>query len=190
MNFLIFFFISNILFSDNNPYSNFTSFMKSQDGVVFDIYFHQGQYGENLSSYGKILLEPSEKITFDNESIRIVYNDSIIKTVNKKTKQIIYDNRIVEEITVFDLLYGTKSSVVPYKVTKNGNTSTIFFEITDFSMRGNLDIVAVTGEPTKITLYDNFNNKTFIDIKKSVVKRDVLKSIIDTTFYEIIDLRE
>ena len=68
-------------------------------GSIFNIIYHQNQYNESLVSDGIICFESHKKYIFDNSIIRIIYNNTYIKTINKQNKQIIYDNLIEGEIS-------------------------------------------------------------------------------------------
>ena len=56
-------------------------------GSIFNIIYHQNQYNESLVSDGIICFESYKKYIFDNSIIRIIYDNTYIKTINKQNKQ-------------------------------------------------------------------------------------------------------
>ena len=80
--------------------------MENNLGTVFKVKYGHSQFGENVSEQGLIFFKSYKNFIFDNIDQRIVYSEDFIKTINKKNKQIIYDEPIENELTIFDFLFS------------------------------------------------------------------------------------
>ena len=179
------------MFSKNDAYSNFRKYMDENLGSVFNISYHQNQYNESLVSDGIICFESYKKYIFDNSIIRIIYDNTYIKTINKQNKQIIYDNLIEGEISLFDLLFSKNRLDVLSLVSSDPENSIIKFTLESLDIVGVLKINNMSGEPNQLSLFNADSSlMSFVHIKKVEDKGDFILKAIDTSFFELIDLRE
>jgi hypothetical protein len=179
------------VFSKNDAYSNFRKYMDENLGSVFNISYHQNQYNESLVSDGIICFESYKKYIFDNSIIRIIYDNTYIKTINKQNKQIIYDNLIEGEISLFDLLFSKNRLDVLSLVSSDPENSIIKFTLESLDIMGVLNINNISGEPNQLSLFNADSSlMSFVHIKKIEDKDDFILKAIDTSFFELIDLRE
>lgn len=183
--------IISLVFSKNDAYSNFRKYMDENLGSVFNINYHQNQYNESLVSDGIICFESYKKYIFDNSIIRIIYDNTYIKTINKQNKQIIYDNLIEGEISLFDLLFSKNRLDVLSLVSSDPENSIIKFTLESLDIMGVLKINNMSGEPNQLSLFNADSSlMSFVHIKKVEDKGDFILKAIDTSFFELIDLRE
>ena len=181
----------SLLFSNNDAYSNFKKYMDENLGSVFNVNYQQNQYNESLVSEGIICFESYKKYIFDNSIIRIIYDNTYIKTINKQNKQIIYDNLIEGEISLFDLLFSKDRLDVLSLASSDPDNSNIKFTLESLDIMGVLKINNISGEPKQLSFFNADSSlMSFVQIKKVEDKGDFILKAIDTSFFELIDLRE
>ena len=183
--------IISLVFSKNDAYSNFKKYMDENLGSVFIVNYQQNQYDESLVSEGIICFKSYKKYIFDNSRIRIIYDNTYIKTINKQNKQIIYDNIIEGEISLFDLLFSKNRLDVLSLASSDPDNSIIKFTLESLDIMGVLKINNISGEPNQLSLFNADSTlMSFVQIKKVENKDDFILKAIDTSFFELIDLRE
>ena len=122
---------------------------------------------------------------------RIIYNNKYIKTINKQNKQIIYDEIIEGEVSLFDLLFSNKRLDVSLGASLNPDISIINFKLKSLDIRGVLKTDNLSGEPKQLSLFNvDSSLLSVVEINRVESKVDFNLSAIDTTSYELIDLRE
>ena len=183
--------IFSLAFSKNDPYLNFKKYMDQNMGSIFNINFYQSQYNERLVSEGVICFKSYKKYIFDNNMTRIIYNNKYIKTINKQNKQIIYDEIIEGEVSLFDLLFSNKRLDVSLGASLNPDISIINFKLKSLDIRGVLKTDNLSGEPKQLSLFNvDSSLVSVVEINRIESKVDFNLKAIDTTSYELIDLRE
>ena len=183
--------IFSLAFSKNDPYMNFKKYMDQNMGSIFNINFYQSQYNERLVSEGVICFKSYKKYIFDNNITRIIYNNKYIKTINKQNKQIIYDEIIEGELSLFDLLFSNKRLDVSLGASLNPDISIINFKLKSLDIRGVLKTDNLSGEPKQLSLFNvDSSLVSVVEINRIESKADFNLKAIDTTSYELIDLRE
>ena len=183
--------IFSLAFSKNDPYLNFKKYMDQNMGSIFNINFYQSQYNERLVSEGVICFKSYKKYIFDNNITRIIYNNKYIKTINKQNKQIIYDEIIEGELSLFDLLFSNKRLDVSLGASLNPDISIINFKLKSLDIRGVLKTDNLSGEPKQLSLFNvDSSLVSVVEINRIESKVDFNLKAIDTTSYELIDLRE
>tara|TARA_B100001996_G_C18416668_1_gene499006 strand:+ start:73 stop:657 length:585 start_codon:yes stop_codon:yes gene_type:complete len=185
---LFLFIIYTKLYSD--PYQNFLGFLKNINGTKVDIVFQQVQYGKHYSTKGDLYIFSEHFYCYDDFEKRIIVtNDSII-SINKLNRQVIYDDRIANDFSIFDIITGSNLNIKIDSTKNKNDVSIISITIPDLSLKGTLYTDSFSGKPINIILgndsIDQFNVKIgeVIDIKKESF------SNIDLKNYEVIDLRE
>ena len=183
--------IFSLAFSKNDPYLNFKKYMDQNMGSIFNINFYQSQYNERLVFEGVICFKSYKKYIFDNKITRIIYNNKYIKTINKQNKQIIYDEIIEGEVSLFDLLFSNKRLDVSLGASLDPDISIINFKLKSLDIRGVLKTDNLSGEPKQLSLFNvDSSLLSVVEINRVESKVDFNLSAIDTTSYELIDLRE
>jgi hypothetical protein len=183
--------IFSLAFSKNDPYLNFKKYMDQNMGSIFNINFYQSQYNERLVFEGVICFKSYKKYIFDNKITRIIYNNKYIKTINKQNKQIIYDEIIEGELSLFDLLFSNKRLDVSLGASLNPDISIINFKLKSLDIRGVLKTDNLSGEPKQLSLFNvDSSLVSVVEINRIESKVDFNLKAIDTTSYELIDLRE
>ena len=187
---IISFFLIELLWSQNSAYKNFQSYMNVDGGVLLDINFYIEQSKNHTESNGLFYYFGNMHYSFDIEGQRITHNNGVITTINKNTKQIIYDLRTEDSISILNILSGEKKGIELGDIILEKNNYKIPFILDELDVRGVLWVLANTGEPKKVILesYDDMK----IKIKINSLEVGHMKQIpfIDTSEYEKIDLRD
>ena len=159
------------------PYQQFLDYMNAKSGRIFEIEFYQEQFGKRFESNGTFFYLGKKHYTFDALDQRITFNNGEITTINKVEKQVIYDQTIPGEVTIFDILTGTNKSLQTGEPLLEKNGFRIPFTLLDWEMHGTIaGIFLLLSILAKILSL------------ASIKGRDV--AAIDLTNYETIDLRE
>ena len=189
-NIFIIFFLIELLWSQNNAYKKFQTYMNISGGRTLNIHFYQEQSGRHFESSGYLYFYENNHYTFDEKKQRIIFKNALITTINKTTSQIIYDKNIENDISVLDILSGKEDRIKIGESILEKNGSKIHFILSDWNMEGSLLVVPGTGEPKKISLQSSDDMKIVIKILSSYLGRHKKIPLVDITGYEIIDLRE
>ena len=173
-----------------DPYRQFLDYMNAKGGRILEIEIYQEQFGERIESNGTFFYLGKRHYTFDALDQRITFNKGEITTINKVGKQVIYDQTIPGEVTIFDILTGTNESLQIGEVLLEKNGFRIPFTLLDWEMNGTIRTIPDSGKPKEIILKTSDDSEIWIKIisLESVKGRDV--ATIDLTEYETIDLRE
>ena len=114
---LIVFLLIELLWSQNSAYKNFQSYMSIAGGRILNIHFYQEQSGSYFESDGLLYYFSDIHYAFDMKDQRITYNNDMITTINKTTKQIIYDMNIENDISVLDILKVHYNIIIKQKIS-------------------------------------------------------------------------
>ena len=186
-----FFLISiQFIFSKENPYRKFQEFINSKENHIFNIEINQKQLDKIYISTGLLQFISKDYYIFDDQNQRITNKGGTIKTINKKTRQIIYDSIIKNDINIIDILTGKDRGIVINNSRLDDENSRISFTIKNFDISGVLWTITETGEPKKIKLMTNQDMEIEINILSSSFNFNKSLSVIDTSGYEIVNLRE
>ena len=187
---VIFFFLIELLLSQKSAYKDFQSYMSIVGGRILDIHFFQEQSGSYFESDGSSYYFSDTHYSFDSKDQRITYNNGLITTINKTTKQIIYDMNIENEISVLDILSGNEDGIEIGEVGFEKNGYKIPFKLSEWYIKGTLWVLPATGEPKKIILESYSDGQIIIKINSTEKGHKRQTPFIEKSEYEIIDLRE
>ena len=123
--------------------------MNIQGGRIFNISLSQEQFGEQYNSTGTLYYFKNRKYVFDTPNQRISYNNDMITTINKSTKQIIFDKNVENDITVLDILSGTNDQleIEDSILEKHGFRTS--FNIRDWGIKGDIWMIPIQVNPKK-----------------------------------------
>ena len=106
------------ILAENNAYQQFQEYMSINGGRILTISINQNQNGNRFHSNGTLYYFGDHYYTYDDQNQRITYDYAEITTINKITKQVIYDYNIVtmikslKELKNNPLIFQSKSFLI------------------------------------------------------------------------------
>ena len=184
--FLVF---TKILFSQNTGYEKFQKYVQSPMGCVIRVDYFQSYLGEEVGSSGVLYIKDKMYI-YDNEKQFIKYEDGLITTINKPSKQVVYDSINKNDITIFDIFTGNYNSIDIDDEIIDNNKIRILFNIELWGIKGSIWISQKDGSPEKVTFIQDEDLKIHIDIKSIANRAEFNPPKYDILGYEVINLIE
>ncbi len=186
---ILFLFLIRSLFSFDSTYINFQNFIHNSKNIVLRIQYNQESFNKKIETSGLFFLQNSG-YTFDNQYQRITQNKSYTMTINKITKQVIYDNTLDNQITIFDILAGNTNSILISDSYAENQLMCTPFMINEWGIIGKLFTDKNNGSPKSIILKQDEDLKVEIIITSYDINKDSKYLYYDFDDYEKIDLRE
>ena len=186
---ILFLFLIRGLYPFDSTYTNFQNFIHNSKNIVFRIKYNQESFNEKNETSGLFFLQNSS-YTFDNKYQRITQNKSFSMTINKVTKQVIYDNTLRDQITIFDILAGNTNSILISDSYAENQVMCTPFRISEWGIIGKLFTDKNNGSPKRIILKQDEDSKVEIIITSYTINKDSKYLFYDFDDYEKIDLRE
>ena len=116
----------NSAFGFSDPYQTFLKFINESGSLKMSLEFYQIQYGDHFDTAGDFYYLRDQYYFFDDAVQRIIFQDDEIFTISKINKQIILDNIIPGEVTIFDILSGEKNNFsIRFLITYNFISKTL-----------------------------------------------------------------
>lgn len=174
----------------SNPYQNFLNFLQNINDTKVEIVFNQFQYGEYFSTKGDLYIFSKDFYCYEDSEKQILINKDTVTSINKIIKQVIYDERVDDNFSIFDLLTGANLNIEIDSIRNEEGVDIINIRILDLNLKGELYVDSVVGKPREINLKNSSQNEFSIKIGDMIhFKRDSFPKI-DLKFYEVIDFRE
>ena len=188
----IYFFLlgAKLIFAEENSFVKFQKFISYKENCIFTLEINQKQFGTIHKSLGSLQYISKDYYIFDDPSQRIEYKDNTIKTINKNSKQIIFDSYSKNDFNILDIITGNNVRIVEKNRKIDNGILKASFYIDDWSIKGVLWTEIETGEPKKIELITNEDEQIEINILASSFSKSDSLSPLDTSGFEIINLRE
>ena len=185
-----FFFISiKVLFSQDIAYKNFQTYVQSSNGSIFNIEYQQNYLREKIESSGKFYFQ-NNMYMFDNEIQCIIYENGVIKTINKINKQIIYDAVNERDVTIFDILIGKDDNIQINDSIIEKNGIKIPFTIKELDINGSILTSHTNGAPKSIVFMQGRDLKVEIKINNIELDSIFKPPKYDISNFEVINLIE
>jgi len=188
----IYFFLlgAKLIFAEENSFVKFQKFISCKENCIFTLEINQKQFGTIHKSLGTLQYISKDYYIFDDPNQRIEYKGNAIKTINKNYKQIIFDSYSKNDFNILDIITGNNVGIVKENRKIDNGIVKASFYIDDWSIKGVLWTEIETGEPKKIKLITNEDEQIEINILASSFSRSDSLSTLDTSGFEIINLRE
>jgi len=189
--FILLLIISSNFILSNSVYKNFKTFMEKNVGSVFKVKYGHSQFEESISEEGEIFFLSHDNFIFDNIEQRIFYSKKFIKTINKKNKQIIYDEPLDDELTIFDYIFSGNYVNQFNEIISDSIYSTFNFNLKSYDYIGSLKVHNSSGQPKKLSLKsDNSDSMIYIIFESIIGEKSFKIKSLDTQGYDNIDFRE
>jgi len=180
----------NSAFGFSDPYQTFLKFINISGSLKMSLEFYQIQYGDHFDTAGDFYYLRDQYYFFDDAVQRIIFQDDEISTISKINKQIILDNIIPGEVTIFDILSGENEFIVPRDAILEKGYYKIPFTIPSWELSGMIRVLPTSGRPLEIKLSSGPDQETRIIINSAEPWDSNSIPEIDLTDFEKIDLRE
>ncbi len=180
----------NSAFGFSDPYQTFLKFINESGSLKMSLEFYQIQYGDHFDTAGDFYYLRDQYYFFDDAAQRIIFQDDEISTISKINKQIILDNIIPGEVTIFDILSGENEFIVPRDAILEKGYYKIPFTIPSWELSGMIRVLPTSGRPLEIKLSSGPDQETRIIINSAEPWDSNSIPEIDLTDFEKIDLRE
>ncbi|MEC8899442.1 MAG: hypothetical protein VX455_00840 [Candidatus Neomarinimicrobiota bacterium] len=180
----------NSAFGFSDPYQTFLKFINESGSLKMSLEFYQIQYGDHFDTAGDFYYLRDQYYFFDDAVQRIIFQDDEISTISKINKQIILDNIIPGEVTIFDILSGENELIVPRDAILEKEYYKIPFTIPSWELSGMIRVLPTSGRPLEIKLSSGPDQETRIKINSAEPWDCNSIPEIDLTGFEKIDLRE
>ena len=167
----------------------FISKMNHKDGISINVIIDQLQFDAKSFDSGDIEIIDKDNylLSFPNETIFV--SQGIIKTWNKLNNQLIIDQLIEGDITIFDLLTGDFKEVSFEAPKKNKNFIIVDFNIEMMGYSGYIK-TRDNGEPIELKVKYGPNQFLLLKVKSFAVGNLKLIKEFNPLNVEVIDLRE
>ena len=165
-------------------------YMSQEQGRLFSINLDYQNFGENFTTSGNLWYHNPKHYVFDTQSERISNKNNMITTINKLTKQVIYDKNFKNNFDIFDFLGNTRGGIKVLSSFIEEELIKINFALFKWDAEGTIWIMQNTGEPKRISINISNNETVELEIILSKVISTSSLSYIDLSEYEIIDLRD
>tara|TARA_Y100000768_G_scaffold140535_1_gene104714 strand:- start:3934 stop:4428 length:495 start_codon:yes stop_codon:yes gene_type:complete len=164
--------------------------MSQEKGRVFAINLDHRNFGKNFTASGNLWFFNSKDYVFDSQSERISNKNNTITTINKLTKQVIYDKNFENNLDIFNILSNANNGIQVRNSLKEKELIRINFVLVDWDVEGSIWTNQNTGEPKKISINISSDEIVDLEINSSKIISAVSLPYIDISGYEIIDLRD
>ena len=167
----------------------FISKMNHKDGISINVIIDQLQFDAKSFDSGDIEIIDKDNylLSFPNETIFV--SQGTIKTWNKLSNQLIIDQLIEGDITIFDLLTGDFKEVSFEAPKKNRNFIIVDFNIELMGYSGYIK-TRDNGEPIELKVKYGPNQFLLLKVKSFDVGNLKLIKEFNPLNVEVIDLRE
>lgn len=172
--------------------AKFTQFLMRKPGVEMNIEIRQQQF-ENISvDTGTVELVGPGQYLFDSRMETVHVNGTLIKTWNKKTEQLIIDETIAGEFSLFHLLSGNMEGVIFTELKHhNKKYATLFFDVPQIGISGKVNLDPESGRPFDLELIYGPDQSIKISVLRlKSLRKNNLYSSFNPLVKEVIDLRE
>ena len=177
-------------FSDQTSFESFQMYMSQEKGRLFSINLEHQNFRKNFTKSGSLWYFNSKDYVFDSQSERISKKSNTITTINKLTKQVIYDQNFNNNFDIFDVLGKADGGIKVLSSSIEKELIRTNFFLVQWDIEGSIWTVQDTGEPKKISINISSNESVELEINSSKIISTSSLPYIDISEYEIIDLRD
>ena len=107
---------------------------------------------ENISSIGDLYIFSKDFYCYEDSERQIIINKDTVTSINKIIKQVIYDERVDDNFSIFDLLTGANLNIEIDSIRNEKGIDIINIRILDLNLKGKLYVDSVVGKPLEITI--------------------------------------
>ena len=180
----------NYVVAEDIQYKQFQRFMDKNKETILNIQIQQHQFGKQYDTTGKLYFINDDKYVYDTKNQRISYDSGMLETINKATKQVIYDRDIDNSLSIINLLSGKDKRIEITETILDKVGNRISFFLNDWDMEGDIWTVPSTGRPIKIKLVLSNDDYIILKIDSLNMYANIEIPEFEISGFEIIDLCE
>ena len=173
-----------------NLYLNkFYSFMDNDKVIKFEITITHSQFDSDYITKGDFYFVEHNHYVFDTKLERLIFNNDQIVTFNKVDRQVLYENKISETFSIFDIFKPKNKLIKASKFELIGQEVEIYFNMKELSSSGSLLINANDGSPKLIKVRTEERINIELKIQTVTTSSKLKLKDIDTSKFSVVDLR-
>ena len=178
------------LWHQSNPWKEkFISAMNNQRGVSITVEIEQKQFDTNSVERGTIEIVKKDHYLLDTSSETVVVMGDTIQTWNKQSNQLIIDQTIEGDFSIFNLLTGGFESVIFSKPIVREKQVSMHYDIPTMGYEGKI-IIKKNGRPIELKIQYGSNQNVTMKVLTFYHGDLSLYHAFNPSDAEVIDLRE
>ena len=178
------------LWPQSNPWKEkFISAMNDPRGVSITVEIEQKQFDTNSVERGTIEIVKKDHYLLDTSSETVVVMGDTIQTWNKQSNQLIIDQTIEGDFSIFNLLTGGFESVIFSKPIVREKQVSMHYDIPTMGYEGKI-IIKKSGRPIELKIQYGSNQNVTMKILTFYHGNLSLYHAFNPSDVEVIDLRE
>ena len=178
------------IWSQPNPWKEkFILAMNDPKGVSITVEIEQKQFDINSVEQGTIEIVKKDHYLLDTTSETVVVTGDTIRTWNKKSNQLIIDQTIKDDFSIFNLLTGRFDSIALSKPIEKAHQVSMYLDIPTMGYEGKI-IIKKNGQPIELKI--KYGPNQYVSMKVLTFSHGKLSLFpaFDPYEAEVIDLRE
>ena len=178
------------LWPQSNPWKEkFISAMNDPRGVSITVEIEQKQFDTNSVEWGTIEIVKKDHYLLDTSSETVVVMGDTIQTWNKQSNQLIIDQTIEGDFSIFNLLTGGFESVIFSKPIVREKQVSMHYDIPTMGYEGKI-IIKKNGRPIELKIQYGSNQNVTMKVLTFYHGDLSLYHAFNPSDAEVIDLRE
>ena len=178
------------LWPQSNPWKEkFISAMNDPRGVSITVEIEQKQFDTNSVERGTIEIVKKDHYLLDTSSETVVVMGDTIQTWNKQSNQLIIDQTIEGDFSIFNLLTGGFESVIFSKLIVREKQVSMHYDIPTMGYEGKI-IIKKNGRPIELKIQYGSNQNVTMKVLTFYHGDLSLYHAFNPSDAEVIDLRE
>jgi len=178
------------LWPQSNPWKEkFISAMNDPRGVSITVEIEQKQFDTNSVERGTIEIVKKDHYLLDTSSQTVVVMGDTIQTWNKQSNQLIIDQTIEGDFSIFNLLTGGFESVIFSKPIVREKQVSMHYDIPTMGYEGKI-IIKKNGRPIELKIQYGSNQNVTMKVLTFYHGDLSLYHAFNPSDAEVIDLRE
>jgi len=178
------------LWPQSNPWKEkFISAMNDPRGVSITVEIEQKQFDTNSVERGTIEIVKKDHYLLDTSSETVVVMGDTIQTWNKQSNQLIIDQTIEGDFSIFNLLTGGFESVIFSKPIVREKQVSMHYDIPTMGYEGKI-IIKKNGRPIELKIQYGSNQNVTMKVLTFYHGDLSLYHAFNPSDVEVIDLRE
>ena len=184
---LIWIFYVTFLIGEDTPLDNFYKSLKQNLILKMEIDFSQNQFGNTFNSSGIFYVIANRKYVYESYSIIMFVEDSVIKTINNETRQLVYSSIEKDHLSILDILSGKLDNI---KFLSKTSAHIDHFDVLNLGYKGTFQFDKDSGLLNTVKLLIDDDQSLMVKVKTIDFIEHYDMSDFNDKKFEVIDLRD